>query len=366
MKKNLFLIASFTLGFFVLNAQVTAPKYVNEFLQIGVGARSFGMSGAQIASVSDVTAGYWNPAGLLQLTDRWEFATMHNEYFAGIAKYDFISAGKKVDDKTAVAGTIVRFGVDDIPNTLDLYDPNGNVDYSRITTFNAADYAFIFSIARDGFTTKSNFVNQLKFGGNVKLIYRNIGSFANAFGIGFDLGAQMKKEHWSAGLVIRDATSTFNAWMFNLNQSAITVFQNTGNALPENGLEIALPRFIAGGAYHGKWNKKIKGEELSYLIESNVQLTTDGQRNTLVSMKGLNLDPNVGFELGYANTLFLRGGIGNIQRSVDFDNTQYMSFQPNIGVGIRLRKWFLDYALSDVGNQSDVPYSNVFSLKIKI
>lgn len=366
MKKSTLLILAFALNFFSMKGQVAAPKYVNEFLQIGIGARALGMSGAQVASVSDVTSGYWNPAGLLQLSEQWEFATMHNEYFAGIAKYDFISAGKRVDDKTALAGTIIRFGVDDIPNTLDLYDPNGNVDYSRITTFNAADYAFIFSFARKGFETKSQFLNQLNFGGNVKLIYRNIGSFANAFGIGFDLAAQLKKQHWSAGLVVRDATSTFNAWMFNLNESAITVFQNTGNALPQNGLEIALPRLIGGGAYHGKLNKKIKGEELSFLVESNVQLTTDGQRNTLVSMKGLNLDPNVGFEIGYANTLFLRGGIGNLQRSVDFDNSTYMSFQPNIGVGIRLRKWFLDYALSDVGNQSDVPYSNVFSLKIKI
>jgi hypothetical protein len=366
MKKEFLLLLMLVSNIGFLDAQVSAPKYVNEFLQIGVGARSFGMSGAQVASVSDVTSGYWNPAGLLQLTDQWEFATMHNEYFAGIAKYDFISAGRKVDDRTALAGTIIRFGVDDIPNTLDLYDPNGNVDYSRITTFNAADYAFIFSIARDGFKTKHDFLNQLKFGGNIKLIYRNIGSFANAFGIGFDVGSQLKKEHWSAGIVVRDATSTFNAWMFNLDETAVTVFQNTGNELPKNGLEIALPRFIAGGAYHGKMGKKIKGEEVSYLIESNVQLTTDGQRNTLVSMKGLNLDPNIGFELGYANTLFFRGGIGNVQRAVDFDNTSYMSFQPNIGVGIRLRKWFLDYALSDVGNQSDVPYSNVFSLKIKI
>ncbi|MFM7770330.1 MAG: hypothetical protein ACKO8Q_07200, partial [Bacteroidota bacterium] len=116
----------------------------------------------------------------------------------------------------------------------------------------------------------------------------------------------------------------------------------------------------------GQFKSKLKGEVLSYLVEANAQLTTDGQRNTLVSSKAFNLDPNVGFELGYANTLFLRGGVGNFQKSVDFDQNNYMSFQPNIGVGIRLRKWFLDYALSDVGNQSDVPYSNVFSLRITL
>jgi hypothetical protein len=349
-----------------LFCQVSAPKYANEFLQIGVGARAMGMSGAQVASVGDVTSGYWNPSGLLDLSEKWEVATMHNEYFAGIAKYDYIAAGKKIDSTSAIAATIIRFGIDDIPNTLDLYDPNGNVDYSRITTFNAADYAFLFSFAKRDLFGKSPFLNSLQMGATAKIIYRNIGEFANAFGIGFDVGLKLKKEKWSAGVVVRDATSTFSAWMFNINESAATVFQNTGNVLPQNGLELALPRLLCGGAFHGQFKSKLKGEVLSYLVEANAQLTTDGQRNTLVSSKAFNLDPNVGFELGYANTLFLRGGVGNFQKSVDFDQNNYMSFQPNIGVGIRLRKWFLDYALSDVGNQSDVPYSNVFSLRITL
>ncbi|MCK9206792.1 MAG: hypothetical protein M0P66_06750, partial [Salinivirgaceae bacterium] len=45
----------------------TAPKYSNEFLNIGVGARSFGMSHSTVASVRGVTATYWNPAALTQL-----------------------------------------------------------------------------------------------------------------------------------------------------------------------------------------------------------------------------------------------------------------------------------------------------------
>ena len=40
-------------------------KYSNEFLNIGAGARGLAMGSAQVASVNDGTAGYWNPAGLL-------------------------------------------------------------------------------------------------------------------------------------------------------------------------------------------------------------------------------------------------------------------------------------------------------------
>ena len=64
-------------------------KYSNEFLNIGAGSRAFGMGGAQVASVSDATAGYWNPAGLTGVKNDPSLSLMHAEYFAGIGKYDF-------------------------------------------------------------------------------------------------------------------------------------------------------------------------------------------------------------------------------------------------------------------------------------
>ena len=41
----------------------SAPKFSNEFLAIGVGARALGMSNAYVTSVYDVTSGYWNFSG---------------------------------------------------------------------------------------------------------------------------------------------------------------------------------------------------------------------------------------------------------------------------------------------------------------
>src|SRR5687767_1621587 len=126
-----------------------APKYSNEFLAIGVGARALGMANCQVSAVNDVTSGYWNPAGLLQLKAPMQVGLMHSEYFAGIAKYDFGAFAKKIDSSSVVGFSIIRFGVDNIPNTTELIDAQGNWDYDRITTFSAADYAFIFSYARD-------------------------------------------------------------------------------------------------------------------------------------------------------------------------------------------------------------------------
>src|SRR5262245_39145801 len=78
-------------------------KYSNEFLNIGVGARALGMGNANVASTEGVNAGYWNPSGLLKQKNDLEVGLMHAEYFAGIAKYDYLGASKRIDSNS-VAG----------------------------------------------------------------------------------------------------------------------------------------------------------------------------------------------------------------------------------------------------------------------
>ncbi|MBX9853422.1 MAG: hypothetical protein K2X86_16875, partial [Cytophagaceae bacterium] len=64
MKIHFLLFLGTFLAIFSASAQISAPKYSNEFLSIGVGARAFGMSNVHTAIANDVTAAYWNPAGL--------------------------------------------------------------------------------------------------------------------------------------------------------------------------------------------------------------------------------------------------------------------------------------------------------------
>src|SRR5215210_5106334 len=125
-------------------------KYSNEFLNIGAGARGLGMGGAQVASVEDGTAGYWNPAGLVGVKDFPSVNLMHAEYFAGIGKYDFGSIAIPLhDEKRVVALSVLRFAVDDIPNTLFLVEPDGSINYNIISSFSSADYAFLLSYAQN-------------------------------------------------------------------------------------------------------------------------------------------------------------------------------------------------------------------------
>ena len=205
-------------------------KYSNEFLSIGVGARSLSMSNAIVANVNDVTSGYWNPAGLTMLQNDFDAGLMHAEYFAGIAKYDYLAGAMALDTNSYLGVTVIRFGVDDIPNTTDLIDGDGNIDYDRISRFSAADYAFLLSYARK---TK---IPDLSYGANVKIIYRSIGKFAHSWGFGLDLGLQYKLNDWRFGAMARDITSTFNAWSFNEDELIIEVQDSVFNLAPDNSL----------------------------------------------------------------------------------------------------------------------------------
>ena len=101
-------------------------KYSNEFLNIGVDAAALGMSNAVVATTDDVNSGYWNPAGLVYLEDN-QLSLMHASYFANIANYNYLAYAMPLDDRSAVGISVIRFGVDDILDTTQLIDDQGNI-----------------------------------------------------------------------------------------------------------------------------------------------------------------------------------------------------------------------------------------------
>jgi hypothetical protein len=337
-----------------LLAQST-PKYSNDFLSIGVGARSFGMANSVVASVDDVTASYWNPSGLTKQKEKLQISFMHSNYFSGIANYDYLGISTQVNEKSALSFSMVRFGVDNIPNTLDLIR-NGQINYNRITSFSSVDYGFFVSYAQKALK------NGLSFGGSAKIVHRQAGDFASSWGFGIDMSSRYEsKNNWTFALMARDITTTFNAWSYNFTDSEEEIFLQTNNEIPQNSLELTLPKFIFGVA-----KKMNVNDNFSLLAEMNLDVNTDGQRNTLLKSDLISGDPHLGLECGYRDVVFLRAGVGNIQQKMDLNLSENWTFMPNLGVGVKFKQVILDYALSDIGNQSSAQYSHVFSIRASI
>jgi hypothetical protein len=349
MLRTLFLIGCIGVLYQSTHAQAVR-KYSNEFLNIGVDARAFGMANAVVASTNDVSATYWNPAGLMNLRDT-QLSLMHASYFANIAQYDVIGMAKPIDNRSAAGITLLRFGVDNILNTTQLIDSQGNIDYNRITKFSAADYALIISYARKSLT------KNYTYGINAKIIRRIIGDFASSWGFGFDIGIQFSHNSWSFGLTARDITTTLNFWQVDTQ-----IFDTVSQELPEQEApetsEITLPKIQLGVAKMFELNRRYF---LHTELDLNMRFT---KTNDIISSKAVSVSPALGIELQYDDFIFLRTGLGNFQNELQFDNSNSVTFQPNIGVGIIYKGIEIDYALTDIGNQTTALYSNIFSVKI--
>lgn len=363
MKKRLFILTSFV----IISNFAYSQKYVNEFLSIGVGARALGMSNSQTAITTDANSIYWNPAGLTNQKDDYNVSLMHAAYFNGTANFDFAGVSHKIDSISSFGIGIIRFGIDDIPDTRFLFDADGTLNYQNIRSFSAADYALLASYAR-----KLPILNGLKVGGTAKIVHRSVGEFASAWGFGLDVGAQTQIKRWKLGLVVRDITGTYTAWNFN-TETFSKVFLQTGNSIPENRIETATPRLLFDAARDFPLFKTLDNDgkitsRASILLSMGFEATFDGERNTILRSDFASVDPRVGIEGNYLKTVFLRLGLGNIQRIKDFDGTFSNSARPTFGLGIHVKSWYIDYALTDIGNIDNIEsnYSHVFSVKFSI
>lgn len=363
MRFKLLLLSS--LGILFLESSFAQSRiYVNEYLNIGVGGRGLSMAGAQAATANDVTAGYWNPAGLMQLTSDLEVGLMHAEYFSGNAKYDYGAIMKPLKDKKRVVGlSVLRFAIDDIPNTIDYVQPDGSFDESKLKSMSAGDYAFLLSYAQ-GIKIFKNEAIKTNIGGNAKIIYRHLGSMANAWGAGVDVGIQARYKQWMFGVMAKDITTTYTAWSFHLTEKEKQIFYQTGNEIPIKSYEVMLPRLNMGVAR----NILKEGKPVQILAELGVDMTTDGKRNTLISTSSVSIDPHLGIEGSYKNIIFLRAGIGNFQRVLDDNDTmnqkKFTIYQPSAGIGVKINKLVIDYAFTSLQTQANSLMTHVISLRI--
>lgn len=353
MKKLLFFIL--TMSALTTQAQ-EFRRFANNFLYTGVDARGRSLGNAVSSSSADAFTGYWNPAGLVDLNaEQTQVGYVH--VFDGLYNFDVLGLAIPTKKDHTIAITGVRYAVDDIPNTIFLIDQSGTINPDNITTFSAADYGVFLSYGTD-------LNDQLSIGGSAKFINRNVGDFANAWGAGIDIGLKYrsKDEAFKASLFARDLFGTYTSWDFQFDDPQIIAsFERTGNELPSDGsIEATSPSVVLAANY------LLEAGEFSFQPEVNVDLTFDGERNTLLSNTAFSGDPHAGLEIGYQRQVFLRAGVNNIQQIAQQDNfsTTQWEIQPSAGGGLKLSNLEIDYALTQFDLRQELTHLIAFKIGI--
>lgn len=147
--------------------------YLNEFMELGIGARALGMGNAFVGLADDPTAFYWNPAGLAQIKNREVFlmhsADVDTSVTTNTAAFIYPSS------RYTLGIALYWLEVSEIPLT----DTTVSGIAEDTAWINASDYVAYLSCARS--------LNSIDIGINIKGIYRNWG-VANAYGFETDFG----------------------------------------------------------------------------------------------------------------------------------------------------------------------------------
>jgi len=310
MKKILFLFILLT--FYNLNAQTVIAKYAGEFMSLGVGGRAIGMGGAFTAVANDVTAGYYNPAGLANLNYP-QITLMHAEQFGALVNYDYGAIVIPYDTDMSFALSAFRIGIDGIHDTRNaLYDANGDgiidirddrLDYNKITEFSNQDWAFYLSFAK-------KYSENFYWGVNAKVIRRSIAE-ASATGIGFDIGAFYSPfDNFYLGANLQDATTTLIAWSTGRNELVSPTLKI--------GTSYFLTEFLGG-----------------YLLPAlDFDLRFENRRfASQFNIGPISFDMHAGLEYSFRNLIYVRGGYNDVK-------------QFTIGTGVKLPKLNIDYSFA--------------------
>lgn len=304
-------------------------KYGGDFLSIGAGARALGMGSAYVAVADEVSAGYWNPAGLYGI-DRYHIAYMHSERFNGMISFDYAGFAMPLPNKGVLALNVFRQGVDNIKNTLNVYnDANGIPDPSKITMFSATDMAFYLTYA-------SALKNGMQVGATAKVLNSRLGPFADAWGYSLDLGIQKHNDSFSWGVNLMDITTLMKFWSIDA-EALKNIGDVFGDEMPTGQNERILPTLKAG------LSKRFTLPDLDIITAADVDMRFEGRKSFYIHAGDISFEPNIGTELNYKNRVQIRAGL--TQFSTDTLASK-LFVNPTIGAGVTLGMVQVDYGFS--------------------
>ncbi|MCR4416173.1 MAG: PorV/PorQ family protein [Ignavibacteria bacterium] len=292
------------------------------FLNIGVGPRAIAMGGGFSATANDVTALYWNPAGISR-TENNEAMFAHTSWFADIT---FNWAGAKVNlgDLGAVGLSVTYLDYGKMEVTT-LREQDGTGEF-----FTAKDMSLALSYAY-------NLTDRFSIGGSVKYINQSIwNSSANA--IAFDLGTLFYSEIFN--MRIAATISNFGTDMQLSGKDLLVLYDIDPNIYGNNDQILA--------------NLRTDSYPLPLLFRVGVALDLLNTPMNKITVGVDALHPNdnseslnVGAEYTFNNFLALRAGYKNLflknsEEGLTLGVGVKYDFYPGFGINF-------DYAYQDFG-----------------
>ncbi|MFB6248260.1 MAG: PorV/PorQ family protein [Salinibacter sp.] len=357
-------------------------KYGADFLAGGVDARALGMGGAYVGLAGEVSAGYWNPAGLSHLTYP-EISYMHVERFAGAVSFDYGAVAIPVNERSTVGVSAFRSGVNDIVNTLQAWNPDRGVPLgsyeNRITRFSAADWAVFVHYSR-------RVTDRLSVGVNFKGIRRSIGDFASAWGYSMDVAAQYRHGPYRLGVTVQDVSTMLQSWSVNpgafevncvnpvdnqpfeacLNEDGSVIRGNAARyeavfsqRMPAGGTALVLPVARLGSG--AVWPV---GDGHRLTVGLDVDVAVDGRRAVVPNIGDVSFRPRLGAAFRYAGVVELRGGLRRLQ----YGDAIGLDLTPSVGAGLDLKQVSVDFSFGDFAGLTaqDLGYSYRVSAQLRL
>ena len=174
MAKRSFLIMSLVVLCFTFS-QVRADTgdggYAGAFQQLGLGARALGMGGAFVGVADDATAGFWNPAGLVQIQMR-TFGVFFRKMTLD-RRVSYITYSQSIRNEAAISIGWTNAGVKDVVGR----NENGEITEEIKNYENAVELFFARKI-----------LNELSVGVRIGYIQHNLANIS-AYGVGFGFSA---------------------------------------------------------------------------------------------------------------------------------------------------------------------------------
>jgi hypothetical protein len=278
---------------------------------------------------------------------------MHAERFSGIVSFDYAAYAKPLNNRSVIALSMIRSGVDDIQDTRDAWDANNDTPKPNpqnfFRSFSVVDYAFLASYGR-----KIN--NNLSVGTSAKVIRRKIGDYADAFGYSLDLSSQYQKGKMKFGVQLQDITQLMQTW--SINEAEFEAYR-AEFGVPTGGTEKTLPVARIGTAYATKL-----GNQMQLTTGFDIDVAFDGQQTFApISSGDMSIHPRLGAELSVKDVIAFRGGLGNFSKDANGD----MQMRPALGVGLKFKQLYVDYAFGDfTGATSDLGNSHILSLRLSL